>query len=168
MMIGPDYVRLMARYNAWQNDNLITAADTLDEAARQTDRGAFFGSIFATFNHILWADRAWLSRFGDAPAPLQAGPDSIRETPDWATFKSERAEQDARIAAWAGAVKQAELDGDLTWYSGMLGREFSRPLALCVIHFFNHQTHHRGQIHAILTAAGARPGDTDLILIPDA
>ncbi|HAR51365.1 MAG TPA: damage-inducible protein DinB, partial [Roseovarius nubinhibens] len=61
----------------------------------------------------------------------------------------------------------AELASDLAWYSGTLGRDVTRALGLCVAHFFNHQTHHRGQIHAMLTAAGARPGDTDLFVMPE-
>lgn len=166
MMIAPDFVGMMARYNAWQNDNLITAADSLDDAARQEDRGAFFGSIFATFNHLLWGDRIWLSRFTDVPGPTQDAANHTRETPDWASFKVGRAEQDQRILTWSEQVQAADLAGNLTWYSGVAGKELSKPMAVCVMQLFNHQTHHRGQIHAMLTAAGVRPSDTDIPFMP--
>jgi uncharacterized damage-inducible protein DinB len=68
---------------------------------------------------------------------------------------------------WAAQIKPADLTGDLTWYSGMSGRELTEPKALCVTHFFNHQTHHRGQIHAMLTAAGQTPQPTDLPFMPE-
>lgn len=162
-MITPDYVRLMARYNAWQNISILAAAAPLDEAARLADRGAFFGSIFATLNHLLWADRIWLSRFAGTPAPVQPSiADSIRETDDWAALTSARPPQDAAISQWAETLQPADLGGDLTWYSGAAGREVTKPRALTVVHFFNHQTHHRGQVHAMLTAAGARTTATDL------
>ena len=68
-MASQDYVLLMARYNMWQNENLIKAASGLDQTARQTERGAFFGSIEKTFSHLLWGDGIWLSRFEDRQPP---------------------------------------------------------------------------------------------------
>ncbi len=168
-MITCDYVTQMARYNSWQSDHLVTVADSLDEAARLMDRGAFFSSIFGTFNHLLWGDKAWLSRFSDAPGPNQTViSQTDQEEPDWAAFKTARSRQNQLIEAWAGQVAQAELDDELSWYSAAVERQMTKPMAICVVHFFNHQTHHRGQIHAMLTAAGAKTGDTDLILMPDA
>jgi uncharacterized damage-inducible protein DinB len=166
-MIDPAYVRTMARYNAWQNANLTMAAGTLDEAARAADRGAFFGSIQGTLNHLLWADRTWLHRFAGAPK-ARAGsiPDSVREAPDWETYLAERRELDAAIQAWAEAITTERLAGDLTWTSSSAKKQFSRPMGLLVVHFFNHQTHHRGQVHAMLTAAGAKPDATDLPYMP--
>ena len=66
------------------------------------------------------------------------------------------------IVDWADAVTGADLAGQMVWYSAAVGQEMSRPQALCAMHMFNHQTHHRGQVHAMLTAAGAMPGPTDL------
>lgn len=169
MMIGAEYARTMARYNAWQNGSLIAAADSLDDAARRLDRGAFFSSIFLTFNHLLWGDRMWLSRFTDsAPPPGRGIEGSLNITPDWETFKAARAETDAVIADWVGSLTDADLAGDLSWYSGAAGRDMTQPINLLVMQFFNHQTHHRGQIHAMLTAAGVRPDDTDLPFMPKA
>lgn len=166
-MITPDFIRLMARYNTWQNRSLVSAADTLDEAARQQDRGAFFGSIAGTFSHLLWGDSMWMSRFDGFDKPGISIADSARFAPDWAGFKARRAALDARILDWARRVGDAWIAGETRWLSAAAGREIIKPTALLCVHFFNHQTHHRGQIHAMLTAAGATPDDTDLFLMPE-
>ena len=167
-MITPDYCRLMARYNAWQNLSLYNAARGLSDADRQRDRGAFFGSIEGTLCHLLWADLIWMSRLdgGVGPKPVPFGPETARAY-DWSEMLALRPQVDARIASWAWMVTEAELAGDLTWHSAVMQRDLSKPMALCVMHVFNHQTHHRGQVHAMLTAAGARPDDTDIPFMPD-
>lgn len=165
-MVGPDYLRTMAQYNRWQNGNLYHAAHGLTPEARSQDRGAFFGSIEATLNHLLWGDRIWMHRFAGHAKPPGGIAESVRLTPDWETLCRERTATDEAILAWAQEVRAEALAGDLTWWSGALGREVSKPFGLLVVHFFNHQTHHRGQVHAMLTAAGARPGDTDLFAMP--
>ena len=165
-MITPDYVRLMARYNRWQNRNLYAAADALDEAARRADRGAFFRSIHGTLSHLAWGDAMWMSRFDGAPKPTGGIADSAALHSDWDGLKAARAALDAAILDWSGRVAPAFLAGELSWFSGALKRDVTAPCATTVAHFFNHQTHHRGQIHAMLTAAGAKPGDTDLFIMP--
>ncbi|MFO7919719.1 MAG: DinB family protein [Nioella sp.] len=166
-MITARYVQTMARYNAWQNGQVIAAADTLDEAARRADRGAFFGSIMGTLNHVLWADEMWMHRFAGWPKPKAGISESPALHDDWAALKAARAKADRGMLDWAGRVTDAALSANLAWYSGAIGRDMVRPMALCVAHVFNHQTHHRGQVHAMLTAAGAQPGDTDLALMPE-
>lgn len=165
-MITPAFCQTMARYNAWQNQSIHHAAAGLDDAAREAGRGAFFGSIRATLSHLMWGDLMWIARFdgGDGPGgSIAASPDLF----DWPTLWAERPRLDARIAAWAWMVTEEDLAGETRWYSHAMGRDLARPTALCVVHLFNHQTHHRGQVHAMLTAAGARPGDTDLPFMPD-
>lgn len=167
-MIDPAYVVTMAAYNAWQNDSLYAAADTLSEADRRAPRGAFFSSIHATLSHVLWGDRIWMSRFAGTPKPTQPTiAASVGEGGGWLALAAARREMDAAIKDWAAKLTRDALAGDLTWHSSILDRDMSRPLALLVTHFFNHQTHHRGQVHAMLTAAGAKPGDTDLFLMSD-
>jgi uncharacterized damage-inducible protein DinB len=156
----------MARYNAWQNANLYGAAAGLSDAERRRDRGAFFGSIHATLSHLLWGDTVWMSRFDGWEKPEGGISGSAEFEGDWDRLAERRREADARIRDWAGRVTPGWLASELTFYSGVLGREVSTPAALCAVHFFNHQTHHRGQVHAMLTAAGARPGDTDLFVMP--
>ncbi len=166
-MITPGWCHAMARYNAWQNKSLIDAADTLSDARRNEDRGAWFGSIAGTLSHILWGDTIWMSRFAGWEAPKAGIPESATLFADWADYKARRAAADQRITAWAAGLGPDDLDGDMSWYSGALGRDVTKPRALLVAHMFNHQTHHRGQVHAMLTAAGARPGPTDLFVMPD-
>lgn len=161
------WCQTMARYNHWQNQSLLAAAEALDEAAWEQERGAFFGSIRATFSHLLWADHMWMSRFDgwDRPEGGMAG--SVVFAPDRAAVIAMREATDARISDWAGRLEDADILEDLRFHSAALGAEAVRSMALCVTHFFNHQTHHRGQIHSMLTQAGCRPGPTDLFFMPD-
>jgi len=152
----------MARYNAWQNASLVAAAGSLTDAERRADRGAFFGSIVRTFNHLLWDDALWLARFAgeeDAEARIEPSPDRPRL---WEEFKERRLRRDTQIAAWADALTPEDLDRDIAWRPGGGSKRMVKPAPICAIHLFNHQTHHRGQIHSMLTAAGATPEPTDL------
>src|ERR1700735_619949 len=115
-MIGRGYVQRMARYNRWQNENLYGAADGLSETERQRERGAFFGSIEKTLNHLLWGDQRWLSRFTRMPGPTDGIPESVSFAGSWTSLKSERAEFDRKIIAWADAVDDAWLAEDQTYY----------------------------------------------------
>ncbi|MEQ9693195.1 DinB family protein [Shimia sp. SDUM112013] len=166
-MIDPSYCQMMARYNAWQNTQIRTAAERLTEAEIRADRGAFFGSIMATLNHVLWADLLWMARFERLTPPEAGLSESTTLTPTLAVWSAERFRMDGRIRQWADRLRAIDLAGDLRYHSVVLGKDFSRPMAQCVVHFFNHQTHHRGQVHAMLTAAGQQTGDTDLVLMPE-
>ena len=84
---------------------------------------------------------------------------------DFAQLSAERKKADAEISGWAAKVDDAWLAEDLTWFSGAANREVTAKKGLLVTHFFNHQTHHRGQAHAMLTAAGQETADTDLFLL---
>ena len=166
-MIDPAYVRRMARYNRWQNGNLYGAADTLSDDARRRESGAFFGSIHKTLSHLLWADRIWMSRFSDVPKPQGGIPESVSLYPDWDGLKRERVAFDETMIGWADKVDVSYLQGDLTWYSGAQKREVTKPRWVLLTHLFNHQTHHRGQVHCMLTQAGAKPHATDLPALPE-
>lgn len=168
-MIAPAYVRLMAAYAGWQNGAHLGAADRLDDAARRAPRGAFFGSIHATMAHLLWADSIWMHRLAGLPRPqARTIAASVDEGGDWPALSDARRALDGAIGTWAGTLCASDLDGDLTWSSAAAGREVTLPRTFVILHVFNHQTHHRGQIHAMLTAAGADPGDSDLFLMPQA
>lgn len=164
-LISPDWVRMMAAYNAEMNRRLYAAAARLDDAARRQERGAFWGSIHATLNHLLWADRMWMSRFDgwEKPPVGLSGSGALHEA--FADMAADRAATDAHLRDWAGHVDPVWLAGELHWFSGALGRDQVQPCAVLVTHLFNHQTHHRGQVHAMLTAAGQRTGDTDLFVV---
>ncbi|MGI9405990.1 MAG: DinB family protein [Hyphomicrobiaceae bacterium] len=165
-MITPAYVREMAEYNRWMNDGIYAAAGELTDEKRKEDAGGFFGSIHATLNHLLWGDQIWMSRFAQTPAPLSPDiPGSVAQYDDFEMLQSERKAFDGVIIDWAADLDAAWFDGDLTWYSGGAERILTRPKALLVTHLFNHQTHHRGQVHAMLTRAGIRTETTDLALM---
>lgn len=161
-MITQAYVATMAAYNAEMNRRVYGAALRLPDATRRADAGAFWRSIHGTLAHLLWADRIWLARFGLGAAPEVAIDASDGWIADFAALWDQRQAFDAEILRWAGGLDPAAFTGDLRWWSGATGREMIRPRALCLIQIFNHQTHHRGQVHALLTRAGETTGATDL------
>lgn len=166
-MPNQDYVLTMARYNRWQNENLLAVSDSLSTEERRKDRRAFFGSIEKTFSHLFWADMIWLHRFAGTLSPAGGISESVDLIHDWNEFRQSRQQLDNQLLQWAHDVSSDWFEGNLTWYSGAIGRDIIRPRKSVVIQLFNHQTHHRGQIHAMLTSAGARPGATDLPFMPD-
>ncbi|WP_420244651.1 DinB family protein [Roseiterribacter gracilis] len=147
------------------NRRLYGAASRLDDAQRRDDRGAFFKSIHGTLNHLLWADQAWMSRFAGWDKPTAPGAQSSELFAAFDDMCAARTDLDARIEGWTAGLDQAWLDQDLTFFSGTLQRDVTMPRGLLLTHMFNHQTHHRGQVHAMLTAAGEKTGDTDLPFI---
>jgi len=156
--------RMLAGYNAWCNERLYAVAATLSDADYRADRGAFFKSLHGTLNHLLVGDRIWMRRFagtGELPGSLDA---ILFE--DFASLRAARRAEDARISRYIESLS----DGDLS--RAIRYRTFSNPadieqlLAPALDHFFNHQTHHRGQAHALLSSIvgnGATPS-FDLII----
>ncbi|MDA9501626.1 DinB family protein [Bradyrhizobium sp. CCBAU 11357] len=161
-MISAEYCRLMARYNTWQNASLVTAADGLSHEDRWKDRGAFFRSIAATLNHLYWADALILERLKGNERPEEIIKHSLTNPSDWEAFKALRLQRNEDIEAWSARLRDADLNGMLVWYPGDGSTRIEKPKTLVAIQLFNHQTHHRGQIHAMLTAAGAEPEPTDI------
>lgn len=165
-MISAEYFRLMSRYNTWQNTSLVTAADGLTKVARHKDRGAFFQSIAATLNHLYWADALILLRLKGSERPEENIKHSLTRPSDWSDFKALRSKRDEEIEEWAARLVDADLDGMVVWYPGDGSIRIEKPKTLCAAELFNHQTHHRGQLHAMLTAAGAEPELTNLSMLP--
>ena len=161
-MITPAYVQTMAGYNAELNRRVFGAALRLPDAERRADGGLFWGSIHGTLSHIYWADRMWLSRLGFGEAVPVAIGDSDGLFDAFEGMWGERQRLDAGIVGWAEGLGPADLAGELDWWSGSTQARVVRPRALCVMQLFNHQTHHRGQVHALLTRAGEDTGATDL------
>ena len=155
-----DHYRMFADYNAWANRILYAAAAELNEAQLRENKGAFFGSLLATLNHVLAADRIWMRRFtgcGDAPASL----DAVLHD-DLPALAAARAAEDGRIAVWVAGLGETQLDGRFTYTPISNPVEVTQRLAPALSHFFNHQTHHRGQCHMILTAFGKPSPGLDL------
>lgn len=165
-MIDPEYVRTLAQYNEWQNTQLLGTMRGVNQDVLYQDRGAYFGSIFATANHILWSDQLWMSRFTNYPAPMgnyAKGTEISSSLEDWAI---ERFRLDRAICDWGQHIKAVDLAGELSWFSVINQREYTKTKGLCVVHMFNHQTHHRGQLHVMLTAVGCVGATSDLTFMP--
>jgi uncharacterized damage-inducible protein DinB len=153
---------MMAAYNAWCNERLYDAAAQLSDADYRADRGAFFRSLHGTLNHLLATDRIWMKRFtgeGDAPDRLDA-----MAFEKLADLRSARQAEDERIVAFVDGLSQERLHGPVS-YRGLSNPNLvTQPLASALMHVFNHQTHHRGQAHCILTGLGAEAPAFDLVL----
>lgn len=160
-MMTPDSAKLMARYNRWVNQKLYRAASQLPDAEYRRNRGSFFGSIHGTFNHLLVADRIWMGRFSGIPYPVEGLDQELY--PDAAELAAARADTDTAIIAWADALTPVLLQSELRYTSFTTRQDKRCPLGLAVLHFFNHQTHHRGQVTALLSQAGVDYGVIDLI-----
>ena len=170
-----DNYRFLARYNAWFNQRLYGACEQLADEDRKRDRGAFFGSIHGTLNHVMWGDKLWLARFvgqglGTSalePQLLQVPAGAVHATvlfDDWSGLKAERERLDAAIEAW---LQQMPEDAPLRImrYANTQGVQREHPAWKALTHFFNHQTHHRGQVTTLLAQAGIPVGTTDLIAL---
>ncbi|NKK71294.1 damage-inducible protein DinB [Rhizobium leguminosarum bv. viciae] len=155
------HYRMFAAYNRWANTQVYAAAAELSDADFRSDRGAFFGSLHRTLNHLLVADRIWMKRFtgaGEAPTTLDA---VLFEELD--TLAAARKAEDERIIAWTDMLDEATLAANFTYVTVVKPAEITQPLASALAHFFNHQTHHRGQCHMTLTALGKQSLMLDLI-----
>ncbi|MGB0958655.1 MAG: DinB family protein [Halocynthiibacter sp.] len=166
-MITPGYVHTMARYNLWQNKEMLAIVGSLPKEERQKNRGSFFGSIEATLYHLLWGDRIWMSRFDGWDVPKGQIAESVEFARGWSSYLIERRDADRKILHWSEGLSEEDLSWELVWHSHAMGQEVSRPLSLCITHFINHQTHHRGQIHAMISACGVKPHISDLFFMPD-
>ncbi|MEA1674501.1 DinB family protein [Nitrospirillum sp. BR 11163] len=176
-MADPRHIVLLAQYNAWMNAKVLEAAARLPAEALTTDRGAFFHSILGTLNHLMVGDLLWLRRFRthpagyttldpvmDLPVPTRLNEDLY---PDLASLAADRQTMDAAISRWAACVRPCDLNHVLA-YTSSAGKTCARRFGDLIVHFFNHQTHHRGQATTLLTQAGQDVGVTDLVaLIPD-
>lgn len=170
------HLRLMAKYNTWMNDRLLDVAGRIPAESLAAERGAFFGSILGTLNHLVVTDTIWLQRFASHPARYPAL-ENVRSLPrhqalDEQPFDSlhalavRRELLDRTIEAWVETLTEADLDSMLR-YQNTRGGEFNREMYPLLVHFFNHQTHHRGQTTTLLSQAGGDIGVTDLLaLIP--
>lgn len=155
------HFRMFAAYNGWANQRVYAAAADLTEDEFQRDVGAVFGSMMGTLNHLLVTDRMWLKRFtgiGEAPSTLDAV--LFR---DLASLAAARAAEDERIVAFVEDLDDAALAGRFTYMTVTDMRTVSQRLAPALDHLFNHQTHHRGQAHTVLTALGRPSIVLDLV-----
>lgn len=171
-----EHIALMATYNQWMNRKVYDAASTLTHAQLTQDRQAFFGSILGTLNHLMLGDTVWLKRFAEHPAhfaalaPLNgvATPGDLKQLAfaSLAELSAHRAWLDQLIIDWANSLHESHLDQRLR-YHNMRGLAAEKPFFGLLVHFFNHQTHHRGQVTTLLSQAGVDVGITDLLALID-
>lgn len=158
--MNASYFMHLAKYNIWANNRLYKACGALPEQAYLKARPSYFGSIHKTLNHILVADMIWMDRFlGE-----KVGPQTLDELL-FDTFEAlwkARQEQDEKILDFTISLTEKDVDGILE-YTDISGVPHDVPLAICLAHFFNHQTHHRGQVHGLLSQEVKEPPALDLI-----
>jgi uncharacterized damage-inducible protein DinB len=168
------HVQWMGRYNQGMNAQVYDCAAQLDTIELGRDRSAFFGSILGTLNHLVVADVVWLKRFAAHPVNF-AALEPVRSMPqpealsqivatDFGVLRSRRERLDRAIVDWAEGLTAADLDLVLD-YRNMKGVPARRQLGSLLCHFFNHQTHHRGQVTTLLSQVGLDVGVTDLLEI---
>ena len=155
---------MFAGYNAWCNERLYDATAKIDDHDYRADRGVFFKSLHGTLNHLLVGDRIWMRRFtgqGEIPSSL----DAILYD-DFAQLRSARRGEDARIARFIAALTDTDLTKTIRYRTVVNPQDIEQVLAPALDHFFNHQTHHRGQAHALLSAINGneRTPSFDLII----
>ena len=153
---------MLAAYNAWVNERLFAAAGEISDVDYRADHGVFFQSLHGTLNHLLLGDRIWMHRFtgeGEEPRDLAA---VLYD--DRAALHQARRLEDARIAAYIASLSEAALAGTIRYRSTRSPAEIEQFLAPLLLHFFNHQTHHRGQAHALLTKLRGEAPSFDLLI----
>tara|TARA_R110002126_G_scaffold285314_2_gene435579 strand:- start:9178 stop:9720 length:543 start_codon:yes stop_codon:yes gene_type:complete len=166
------HFELLATYNQWMNSKIYEAAGHLSATDLARDRGAFFGSILATLNHILVGDTIWLKRFAIHPSCLDSlrsvaalqNPTSLDQIvfDDLRSLSERRSWLDRQIIDWIAELSESDLNFVLS-YHNTKGVPANKRYSSLVLHFFNHQTHHRGQVSTLLTQAGVDLGVTDLL-----
>ncbi|MFA7241130.1 MAG: DinB family protein [Sulfuricellaceae bacterium] len=162
-----DMLSLFARqsdYNQWINRKLFSVCEAIPDSDRKKDMGAFFRSIHGTFNHLLVADRLWMSRFANSPFDFQALDQELFS--DFVELRAEREITDQAISRWIRSLTEAELGATITYTSVVMGKELKFSLADALLHFFHHQTHHKGQLTTLISQLGYDFGVTDLICMP--
>jgi uncharacterized damage-inducible protein DinB len=159
------YFQTMARYNRWMNGKIYEICAQMSDEERKLDRGAPFKSIHGVLNHLLLCDRAWLGRFTKQPFAATGLDQELFS--DFGELRRERAMTDDAIDAWLTTLTPEVLSGNLTFTPMSIPVERTVPMTKTLQHFFNHQTHHRGQITAMIEQAGYDCGVTDLLQMPE-
>ena len=163
-MSALDTFQAMAQYNRWMNERLYAVCADIPDAERRRDRGAFFKSIHGTLNHLLLGDRLWLGRFLDRPFPVDSLDQELYA--DFDELRAERARADGEILDFSTALDEQALARDFCFTTVVNPGEHVFPFRHVLLHFFNHQTHHRGQLTTLIKQAGHEPGVTDLMWLP--
>ena len=152
---------MMAAYNQWANRRLYDACAALSTEERRAGLGAFFGSLHGTLNHILVADRLWMARLEGSEPPGDALDAVLHEK--FVDLRTAREAEDARIAAYVTGLREAQLMEPIGYARVTRDERVTQPRWSALQHVFNHQTHHRGQCHAMLTRIATEAPSFDLV-----
>lgn len=155
------HFEMMADYNSWANTRLYDASLALSAEDIRRDTGAFFGSVLGTLNHLYVADTIWMSRFRGLPNPPWKLDHVAQDKLEG--LRKRRDALDRDIIGFTGGLKAEQLDRDIRYVTVTGPANVTQPLGAALSHFFNHQTHHRGQCHAIISQLGAEAPAMDLL-----
>jgi len=153
------YFCTFARYNAWANNRLYGACAELPSGEYLKPRQSFFGSIHATLNHLLVGDRIWLGRIEQRPVKLALNQILYG---DFVALAVARTAEDERLIRIVDGIDSTQLEETID-YVNSRGQRFRTPIRQVLAHLFNHQTHHRGQVHDMLSQTDVPPPELDLI-----
>lgn len=151
----------MADYNAWANTRLYEASLALSAEDIRRETGAFFGTILGTLNHLYVADMIWMSRFRGLPNPPWKLDHIAQDNPEG--LRRRRAALDCDIIGFTGGLKANQLNDDIHYVTVTGPANVTQTLGAAMSHFFNHQTHHRGQCHAMISQLGSEAPAMDLL-----
>ena len=156
-----DHLALMARFNGWANQRLYASVAGLPDAAYRAERGAFFGSIHRTLNHLLAVDRLWTGRILGRDRGIRALDQVLYD--DFAALREARADEDRQLVELVDGLSAAQLAAAVR-YRRIIGTGLEEVRAgHILLTLFNHQTHHRGQVHVLLTQADVLPPPLDVV-----
>ena len=159
-----NHYQLMAQYNQWMNRKIYYVCESIPDADRKKDLGAFFKSIHGTLNHILYGDIAWLERLRDnSITKRNVGQEMFN---DFGLLRKEREKTDTEILEWTEILNLEKLNSQHRYTSNVDSKTRELPIWVLVTHMFNHQTHHRGQVTTLIKQLGYDPGVTDIPRIP--
>ncbi len=154
----------MAEYNRWMNQKLYTVCAEIPDVDRKKDLGAFFKSIHGTLNHLLYGDRAWMERFTGKTFSVKVMGQELYSK--FEELREQREITDQAIAKWSKSLSKEWLESLFEYTSNVDGKIRVLPTWILVVHLFNHQAHHRGQLTTLLSQSGYDPGITDLPWLP--
>jgi len=155
------HFEMMAAYNDWANRRLYDAAAQLSDQDYRADCGAFFESIHGTLNHLFVADVIWMSRFRGDPNPPWALDHIAHDAFDG--LKARRIALDHDIMGFVGSLTDPRLAAEISYRTVTGPKQVTQTMSSALAHFFNHQTHHRGQCHAMLTRLSGTAPALDLL-----
>jgi len=163
-MYDGSYYQLMAQYNLWMNQQIYAICSDIPDEKRKQDIGAFFKSVHGTLNHLLYGDKAWMGRFTNNPFSVNVIAQELYS--DFDALKVERENTDREILEWSKQLDSEWLSQEFEYTSNVDNNRRILPSWVLVTHMFNHQTHHRGQVTALIKQLGYDPGVTDIPWLP--